>query len=157
MARFEPNEAGIRHLLRGSGGPVFRHVEEFTKATDSESARFAPSDTGALRSSIHATSVVETIDGLESTVRAASEHGLVVHQGRGAIVPVSKPHLQFYWKRFNVEIGRRGADGRIRYLDYIKPRAGRPFFIEGMEAANDLLRVGRFRIRIARHWRTDGS
>lgn len=106
----------------------------------------APVDTGELRSSIRANSPNITFDGVEATVRVGARHGIVVHQGRGAIVPVKAKQLHFYWKRI----------GAFYTTLYVAPRAGRPYLIEGLKHGNAATH-GLFKIVVKRPWRTDGS
>lgn len=146
MATWRPNERGLYNVLQGRGGPVYKLVDGFAEATETGAKFEAPVDTGALRASIQALPPHSTLDGVTTTVKAGARHGMVVHQGRRAIVPVRAPQLRFYWKRI----------GAVYQTNYVAPRAGRPFLVEGMHHANNAFRT-KFRIVVKRPWRMDGS
>lgn len=152
MAQFKPNQANIHAVLNGAGGPVFRHVQIYLAEAQRIAKFAAPKDTGTLAASTRAVGPTTTTTGVKGSLtanainsRTGRDYALAVHQGHKKIVPLTYPNLKFKWK------------GNWVTTKSVKARKGRPFLIEGLKGANAALTNGKFKIKINRPWRTNGS
>jgi len=147
MGTFRPNQARIDHLLKGSGGPVYRHLETYVDDAVIYARIKAPRDTQALSRSIKRDPIKAGAKGLATIIRAGAfnprtgeNYAQSVHQGHKDIRPINARYLRFYWKKQN----------RVVLTKLVHATSGNPFLIKWLQLANTKLSRGKFRIKIDR-------
>jgi len=110
--RVRINQAELNRLLRGSNGPVVRHITTLTRRTTNAAKRNVKVDEGTLRASVNGVVHVEATR-VVGRVGSPLQYGLYLHEGTGIYGPKRRPIRPVHRKFLRFEVKRgRAARGR---------------------------------------------
>lgn len=146
---FVPDPVGQKKVLTGTGGPVWLFVSNFSRAVEKSARAKALKDTGEMAGSIHASAPNVGAAGISLTIRALSDHAMVIHQGHKVIRPKKGKYLKFQPRDM------RGT-GKYVYTTKVRAVGGVPFLTAALNEVNNALPgPDRFKIVIKNKPRRD--
>lgn len=116
MATFIRNEAGMRYVLRGEGGPVWNDIQKRTRRAHTFARQQVGKDTRALQRSISYRVSVGSRGGVTGTVLADHKIATMHHNG-------TRPHIIMARK---AETLRFKSRGKIVYAKVVRHPGTRP-------------------------------
>ena len=116
MATFHPDRAGMHHVLRGQGGPVWNDIERRTKRAKTFAKAQVGKDTRALVRSINHRVSVGSRGGVVGVVTANDKKALMHHNG-------TRPHIIMPGKKSTLRFKSRG---KIVYAKVVRHPGTKP-------------------------------
>lgn len=116
MAKFTPDPAGMRYVLRGEGGPVWNDIQKRTRRANTFAKAQVGKDTRALYRSISYRVSVGSRGGVTGVVTANNKIALMHHNG-------TKPHIITSRKNSAMRFKSRG---KIVYAKVVRHPGTKP-------------------------------
>lgn len=116
MAKFTPDPAGMHHVLRGVGGPVWNDIQKRTRRATTFAKAQVGKDTRALYRSISSRVSVGSRGGVTGVVTANNKKAIMHHNG-------TRPHIIMANKSSTLRFKSRG---KIVYAKVVRHPGTKP-------------------------------